>query len=111
ELREQWVRTHAGGPHERARRDARAVAERDLVGGDRVERRADVDLDPAVAELPGGVVAEARRDLRQDLRCRIHEHPPPRRVPEAAAGRSGVKSMKFSWLTIVAPRVPSSRAT
>ena len=34
-------------------------------------------------------------------------------VPEAASGRSGVKSMKFSGLTIVvsSPRLPSSRAT
>jgi hypothetical protein len=32
-------------------------------------------------------------------------------VPDAASGSIGVKSMKFSGLTIVAPRFPSSRAT
>ncbi len=32
-------------------------------------------------------------------------------VPEAASGSIGVKSMKFSGLTIVAPRLPSRRAT
>ena len=32
-------------------------------------------------------------------------------VPEAASGSIGVKSMKFSGLTIVAPRRPSLRAT
>ena len=32
-------------------------------------------------------------------------------IPEAASGSMGEKSMKFSRLTMVAPRLPSERAT
>ena len=32
-------------------------------------------------------------------------------VPEAASGSSAVKSIEFSGLTIVAPRLPRTRAT
>ena len=52
-------------------------------GVDRLERRVDADLDPALGQLLGRVLAEPRRDLGQDLRRRVDEHPALRRVPEA----------------------------
>ena len=55
----------------------------------RRERRADPDLDAALRQLVRGVVAEPRRDLRQDHRRRVDEHPAPRDVLQArvVAGR------------------------
>ena len=49
---------------------------------DRFERGADADLDPALHELLRRVVAEARRDLGQDLRRRVDEHPARARALE-----------------------------
>ena len=50
---------------------------------ERLERRRDVDLDPAPRELPRRVVAQPRRDLGQDLRRRVDEHPALSRLAEA----------------------------
>ena len=108
ELAQQRVRAHAGRPHERARRDARAVPEDGLLAGDRLERRADVDLDAALRELARGVVAEPRRDLRQDLRRRVDEHPPPRDAG-GAAGSSGPRPRRGRRARR-APRRPRSPA-
>jgi hypothetical protein len=66
------------------RRDPLAVREHDLTAVVRLERRLDEDLDAAAGELLRGVVAEARRDLGQDLRRRIDEHPA---LPGAAQAR------------------------
>src|SRR5207248_1359239 len=51
QLAEQRICTHACRPHERVRRYPHAVAENRLVGGDRRERRADMDLDTALGQL------------------------------------------------------------
>ena len=82
-LAQEGVRRDPGRPDERARRDPRSVAEDGVVGGDRLERRLDVDLHPALAELGRGVVAERRRDLGQDPRRRVDEHPAARRRAQA----------------------------
>ena len=57
--------------------------ERRSSAGDRGKRRADVDLDPTLRELAGGVVAEPGRDLGQDLRRRVDDRPAPRASSEA----------------------------
>ena len=82
ELAQERVRPHARRPDERPRRDLRAVAEHGLVRRHRVERRADVNLDAALHQLAGGIVAEPRRDLRQDLRGRVDEHPAARNAAQ-----------------------------
>ncbi len=48
-----------------------------------VECRSDVDLDPASVEPARRVLAEAARDLREDLRRRVDEHPALRHVTQA----------------------------
>ena len=50
---------------------------------ERLERRRDVDLHPAPRELPRRVVTQPRRDLGQDLRRRVDEHPTLSRLAEA----------------------------
>ena len=54
------------------------AGQHDAVGRHRFERGAHVDLDAALLELVRGIVAEPRRDLREDLRRRVDEHPAPR---------------------------------
>src|SRR5205823_3630167 len=62
-------------PDECARRDLLAARERCGVWLEPLERRADPDLDAALRELCGRIVAEARRDLREDLRRRVDQDP------------------------------------
>ena len=89
ELADERMRPDAGRPDERPRRDARPVAEDGLVRVQRRERRADPDLDAALRQLVRGVVAEPRRNLGEDHRRRVDEHPAPRDVLQArvVAGR------------------------
>ena len=68
---------------------ALSIAEHDLARRDGVERRAHVDLDAALRQLARGVVAEPRRDLRQDLSA-------PRRPAPSAAGRRGAPGSNAS---------------
>jgi hypothetical protein len=44
------------------------------------ERRLRPDLDAAPAELAGGILGQPRRDLGQDPRRQVDEHPPLRLV-------------------------------
>ena len=83
EVRQRRVRLHARCPDEGVRQDALAVREVGRAGLQRLERGTHLDLDPALGELARGVLAEAGRDLREDLRRRVDEHPPLRRVPQA----------------------------
>ena len=107
ELAEHRVRLHAGRPDERVRRDALAVRQDGLVCGERLERRRDVDLDAAPCELPRRVVAEPRRDLGQDLRRRVDEHPALSRR-RAGAGSSAARRRRGRRARR-APRRPRSR--
>ena len=83
ELRQKRVRANAGRPDQRSRRNARAVGEQRLAAVVRLERRRDVDLDSASREPSGGVLAEPSRDLGEDLRRRVDEHPALRYVAQA----------------------------
>src|SRR5579864_7742570 len=74
--REGRMSAHAGCPDERAGRDLLPVGECGGVRFEELERRPDPDLDAALRQLPGGVVAEAGRDLREDRRRRVDENPP-----------------------------------
>src|SRR5207245_9932051 len=85
ELAQQWVRPHTGRPDERSRRDARSVAAHGIVRRDRLECRADVNLDAAPFELPRGVLADAGWELGTDLGSRVGEDPPVR-APRDAGG-------------------------
>ena len=78
EVGEQRVRADARRPDERRGRDARAVGQYGGLGVDRLEGDADVDLDPALRQLACSVLTEAARDLGQDLRRGVDEHPAPR---------------------------------
>ena len=49
---------------------------------ERLEGRADVDLDPPALELVVRVLAELARDLREDPRSGVDEHPALRRAAE-----------------------------
>ena len=75
ELREQGARLHSCRPDQRSRRDARAVREDGLAAVVGLERRPDVDLHTAALEMASGVLAEPARDLREDLRRGVDEHP------------------------------------
>ena len=77
---EERARANAGGPHERACRNVRAVRKNRLLAVVRLERRPDVDLDPASPQAARCVLAEAPRDLGEDLRRRVDEHPALRHV-------------------------------
>ena len=89
--REERVRLHARRPDERRGRDPLAVGRASPPrASSEVERRRDVDLDPALRELPGGVLAEAAAGSRGGSSA------PRRRAPSAAArrgaaGRSGAR--------------------
>jgi len=72
------------------RGDAFAVRERRLPRGERLERRRRPDLDPAARELAGRVLAEAGRDLRQDLRSCVDQHPSLRGSAQARIPAEGV---------------------
>ena len=74
------IRAHPSGPHHSAREDVIAVREHCSVGLDRVERRVDADVDAAAGELARSVPAQAPRNLREDRRRRIDEHPMLRRL-------------------------------
>src|SRR5919204_550887 len=54
--------------HLTQRADAVAVGEEDVVRPGLLERRGDADVDAAAGKLAGRVVAEAPRDLGEDLR-------------------------------------------
>ena len=75
ELGEKRARAHAGRPDERSRRDAHTVREHCLAAVVGLERRADVDLDAATLQPPRGVLPETARDLGEDLRGGVDEHP------------------------------------
>src|SRR5205085_1201957 len=75
ELGEVRVGTYPGRPDERVGADPLAVGEEDVVRPRLLERRPDADLDTAAGELVRRVVAEAGRDLGEDLRRRVDEHP------------------------------------
>ena len=75
ELGEKRARAHAGRPDERSRRDANTVREDCLAAVVGLEGRADVDLDAATLQPPRGVLAEPARDLGEDLRRGVDEHP------------------------------------
>src|SRR3954451_964121 len=77
------VRANARGPDERARRDAGPVAEDSLAVAHGLQDRPDVDLHAALGELARRVLAETARDLREDLRCRVDDHPALRHIPQA----------------------------
>src|SRR5438094_447080 len=67
---------------ERVGPDAVTAGEEDVVRPRFLERRADADVDAAAGELARRIVAEPPRDLRQDLRRRVHEHPVLPRLTE-----------------------------
>ena len=82
-LAQDGIRRDAGRPDDHVGGDLRPVPEHGLVGGDRLERGLDVDLDPALRQLGRRVVAEWRRDVGEDPRGRVDEHPPARRRAQA----------------------------
>jgi hypothetical protein len=82
ELPEEGVRPHACAPDQRPGGDPRAVREQHLAAVERLQRRRDVDLYPSSLEMTRGVLAEPPRDLGEDLRRRVDEHPAPRDAPE-----------------------------
>ena len=84
ERREIRARSHSGRPDEGASRDPRAVREDSLVLVERRERGRHADLDPAALELPMRVLAELARNVREDRRCCVHEHPA---LPDVPQGR------------------------
>ena len=57
------------------RGDSRSVRENCLALVERLERCADVDLDPSLLEVVVRVLAELLRDLGEDPWRRVHEHP------------------------------------
>ena len=73
---------HAGRPDERVRVDALAVRERGGVLLHGLEGGLDPDVDAPLLELARRVVAEPRRDLREDLGRRVDEHPALRDFPQ-----------------------------
>src|SRR5204862_6996023 len=75
ELPKDRVRPRTGRPDERARDDPVAVGEDRLVRTDRLQRRADADVDASPLELVCCVLAEPRRDLGQDPGRGVDEHP------------------------------------
>jgi hypothetical protein len=83
ELGELGARPDARRPDKGVREDPLAVRELRRTGLGRLQRRVDVDLDAALNQLAGRVLAQPRRDLRKDLRRGVDEHPALRRVPEA----------------------------
>ena len=77
---------HAGRPDERSRRHHRAVGEHRVLLVERLERRLDVDLDSLPLEVVVRVLPELARDLGEDPRRELDEHPAladvaERRVP------------------------------
>ncbi len=76
------ARADAGGPDDRVRLDPVAVGEDGRVLLDGVERGRDADVDAAPRELAGRVLAQAARDLREDRRRRVDEHPVLRGLAE-----------------------------
>ncbi len=88
-------------------RDALAAREDDTACADGLERRRRVDLDAAAGELLRRVLAEPGRDLRQDLRRRVDEH--PARLGAAGAPGSGASRLARGRRARPGLRRPRSR--
>ncbi len=87
---QQRVRLDTRRPDERAGLDPRPVGEGRRAVLRRRERRRHADVDAALDEAVGCVLAQARGDLREDLRRRVHEHPALRRVAHGRVVAQGV---------------------
>ena len=84
------MRAHARRPDERVRRDPLAVRQHRSVGVESFERRAVADFYAAAGQLARGVLAELRRDLRQDRGRRVDEDPARRDLAQARVIAQGV---------------------
>ena len=89
--REQRVRRHARGPHDRLGLDAPPAGQLHAAGVDGLERGLGQDLDPAPGERARGEARELLRHLAEDPRRAVDEHPAGLDVGQSrvAAQRAG----------------------
>jgi hypothetical protein len=84
------IRAHARSPNDGVGQDPASVGKGRGVRVDRLERRLNADVDPASGQFACGVLAEPRRDLREDFRCSIDEYPVLRFVSKRRVVAQGI---------------------